>query len=341
MPQERTAVPRPPPTGPRNGRDHPFGVSVSFRRVPSSETSRTGEPKTPCSTLRVMSHPLYGAMMKLKRANEHLKVLYDHVNTFLHEPPDPYLVTVEPDEQHLGTGTDAADKFRLVLKPGTKLVPTMEWGTMVGDILHNLRSALDHLAWELTVANSGPAPADPVGGKWKRVGFPILTDRARWSDLGMEAVWGIGPDPAARIEELQPYNTGQDAPERQPLAVLHELWNRDKHRTVAVVVDMLEFRGLATPPLLPGSPQITTRVLQRRPIGPVEDGAVLAVVAISPSAPIDIVREYVKMNVSFTFDVAFEDGPPAHGEKLIAGIERLSDVVKLILLEFSEKFFPG
>lgn len=33
--------------------------------------------------------------------------------------------------------------------------PPLKWGVLIGDVVHNLRSALDHLAWQLVLRNGG------------------------------------------------------------------------------------------------------------------------------------------------------------------------------------------
>lgn len=58
-----------------------------------------------------------------------------------------------------------------------------------------------------------------------------------------------GVPPAARviIESLQPYQVGdQDKARRQPLRVLHDLNNWDKHRLLTVVARYVRFPYAAT-----------------------------------------------------------------------------------------------
>ena len=45
---------------------------------------------------------------------------------------------------------------------------------IIGDVVHNLRSALNHLAFALSEAERGPAPnPPPKPDRRKDIGFPI------------------------------------------------------------------------------------------------------------------------------------------------------------------------
>ena len=92
-----------------------------------------------------------------------------------------------------------------------------------GDIVHNLRSALDHLAYQLVVVGSGKEPS-------RRVEFPIARDHAAYEDGKAKKVEGMRPLAVKHIDNLQPYKGGN-----QLLWRIHELDNIDKHRTLFTV----------------------------------------------------------------------------------------------------------
>src|SRR6266511_2429033 len=48
--------------------------------------------------------------------------------------------------------------------------PTIEWGVRIGDCLHNLRSALDHVVWQLALLHLQRQPTDKEA---RRIQFPI------------------------------------------------------------------------------------------------------------------------------------------------------------------------
>ena len=101
--------------------------------------------------------------------------------------------------------------------------------------LHNLRSALDHLAWALVLENGGePGDTDP------KTQFPIFLNPPK-SKTGQPKQVTIrakdgGPSLAATtiLEMLQPYNGGHEANSPPPLWLLRCLSNIDKHQTLTV-----------------------------------------------------------------------------------------------------------
>ena len=75
-------------------------------------------------------------------------------------------------------------------------VPDLDdrWSLVLGDCVHNLRSALDYLVYELVRANGG-TPDDHA-----EIEFPVLTSPGEVSVPG-----GIDEDALQLIEEVQPY----------------------------------------------------------------------------------------------------------------------------------------
>jgi hypothetical protein len=90
----------------------------------------------------------------------------------------------------------------------------------VGDALYNLRSALDHLAWQLVIAN-GKTPGTGTG-------FPIFDPSAKDSkSLFNRKVNGIRDETVEAIARLKPYKGGDNS-----LWLLHQLNGIDKHHEV-------------------------------------------------------------------------------------------------------------
>jgi hypothetical protein len=118
------------------------------------------------------------------------------------------------------------------------------YGLLVGDAIHNLRCALDHLWWALATLHLG---RDPDGDEAKEVQFPIFTKPS----FLKPGVWEnhaylrhVSSDAAAKAYPMQPFVTATSKPANTPaylidhLALLVTLSNTDKHRflhtTVAV-----------------------------------------------------------------------------------------------------------
>jgi hypothetical protein len=113
----------------------------------------------------------------------------------------------------------------------------IDWAVILGEAVHDLRSALDQAVYWLTI--------DWEGTPLKLSSFPVymrqkpFVQRDRngaWSSSGgMYKIRGIGPGPQTFIEGLQPYPQRYKArPACFDLRLLHELWNKDKHRLVHI-----------------------------------------------------------------------------------------------------------
>jgi hypothetical protein len=119
------------------------------------------------------------------------------------------------------------------------------WSVMSGNIVHNLRSALDHLVWQMVLANGVEAPREGTGGN----GFPIKRTPPGKGET-FESIFvangklvGVHPDHIALIEDCQPYKilSKGGSPEQHVLAMLDKLWQIDKHRH-------LHFTAFVLPP---------------------------------------------------------------------------------------------
>lgn len=109
-----------------------------------------------------------------------------------------------------------------------------EWHVWIGECVHDMRSALDHLAFQLNVAGYGKDPPPNSGASQ----FPIYTKRGEFRDM-CKVARGRRPDKCkvaffprgarTAVERLQPYHHRNDM-DTGWLGVLVELSNIDKHR---------------------------------------------------------------------------------------------------------------
>lgn len=167
----------------------------------------------------LVHNPLYGIQEKLDRAGEHLEALDGEVRTFLHSNPYSFSSEFEPE-----SGYD-------LIKIHIEELPPLRWGVLLGDFVHNLRSALDHLVWQMVLAMGGTT-SDATG-------FPILSTREDWerrilipqSRGKQHPLSGIDDRTLEDFEALQPYNT-QGKDRRNGLAILRSLSNTDKHQVL-------------------------------------------------------------------------------------------------------------
>ena len=112
-----------------------------------------------------------------------------------------------------------------------KTVPTLpiDAVTIAGDLVHNLRSALDHLARQLVLVGMEIAPpAIPFTEKdWRSIYFPIAETAKKYEAEKTRKVKGMLLEAVETIDRLKPYKGGNDH-----LWRIHELDNIDKHRSL-------------------------------------------------------------------------------------------------------------
>jgi hypothetical protein len=124
----------------------------------------------------------------------------------------------------------------------------LRWSVIVGDLLTNLRAALDHLAYQLVILDEGKPN--------HKTKFPILGSGAKRPPVLVPAI--RRPDIQALIEEVQPYMRGEgNSVEQHQLWALNELVNVDKHRLLLVVQVVLDEGNVywgSTPEI--GSPMV-------------------------------------------------------------------------------------
>jgi hypothetical protein len=98
----------------------------------------------------------------------------------------------------------------------------------MGDVLFNLRSALDNLVCGLVRKENA---ADTCRGRY----FPIYANIDDYQKDDAKKLRGVPPDAAKEIERFQPFQR-LDVAMMHPLHLLNDLCNRDKHRAAHLTV---------------------------------------------------------------------------------------------------------
>jgi hypothetical protein len=230
-----------------------------------------------------MAGSLEGVTLKIKRAQAHLYEIEMAIHTFSGGALDS--VTLEEDPET----NEQFFQLRELRRPDESL------GILIGDFLNNLRSALDHLAFQLVkhpvVASKEPPTPD------RQIQFPICDDSEKFK----AAKWrlrGAAPGVEALVETLQPYpgRTPPLASYHSRLSILRDLNDWDKHRLVHVVENQLADIGFLNPEYL-------SDWTLRTP-GSFEAPTELARYKLRPGA-----NPEVDVGFYLVSDVTFEDGP--------------------------------
>lgn len=161
---------------------------------------------------------LDGPRAKLDRARLHLEALNDGIRAFTET--DTHDFTNEVD---LETG-DQIIRIRILNEPDN---PT--WGLIVGDFAHNLRSALDHLVWQLVLL-SGNKPSTANQFPITRSRRDYWLPRRRRPSIRDRMLKGVAAPHRAMIDFVQPH-MGEE-PDETTLAHLAWLSNVDKHNVI-------------------------------------------------------------------------------------------------------------
>jgi hypothetical protein len=162
-----------------------------------------------------------GIQAKIDRAGEHIDTLNQEIFTWAQG--HPCSAYSEPK----GASREHRIYVRFDPEPDAR-----RWGLLLGDAVHNLRSALDHLVYELAVGVSHRRP--PPG--WRHLEFPILDDSHHWRGPKDRRLKGLSHEMRTAIETVQPYKSGPvDIAHSDKLWIVHELDNADKHREIRPV----------------------------------------------------------------------------------------------------------
>lgn len=164
--------------------------------------------------------------LKIAKAAQHLSDLQSRITVW----------TAGRPMHTKGTLSDDRLSWRFTLHV-TTLPPVDEWSLILGDFVHNLRSALDACIWEFATRD-GRTPPKP-----RQVQFPIIDSEAKWTDARRNQLQTVPDEIAERVRILQPFNRPEDERPRDALVLLQELSNLDKHRSsikVGLNVDSYE-----------------------------------------------------------------------------------------------------
>lgn len=281
-------------------------------------------------TQMFLSHPLEGALTKLRRADFHLADLVRQVTAFVDAKPYGIKVVSEP--------TPGRFEIRSSV---TAQIP-LELSTVAGDAIHNLRSVLDHLIWELSLLNY-QSQHSLVTRPDRAVQFPI------YAEVPSETLFRrrVKSLPAAAIEivrALQPYVATPANPKTSPLWLLNDLDVWDKHKRIPL--------ALATH----GDLQVDVRMKSGRVVRtvipaigkdagynyPIEDGRRLAGFSFPPKRGgllFDPDREIDVAHVVTPIDISFGHETAARYMPIVSVMERCRGAVGRVLDSLSG-FFP-
>lgn len=250
---------------------------------------------------------------KVLRAKKRIEDVQTALQVFLDSRP--YVIRYE-DDPNL--------KKRHFYLASAQSVP-IEIVSIVGDALHNLRSGLDYLAYQL-VSTAGSTPD-------YKSAFPIANSATAYMTRRFrEKIECMRQDAINAIDAVKPYKGGNDV-----LWRLHELESIDKHRLLLTACSTLDACSMTSGERAelerifkgshPGEPVPELRgTLKGVAPFPLNVGSKLLTVPYSELEEFEVVR--------FHFDVAFNEPGIVDHKPIVDALHEMAKVVGKIILDF-------
>lgn len=252
---------------------------------------------------------LDGAYLKLTRAKRHIEELRLAIQAYF--DLTPYQII----KQENSSG-DLVYSLEI-----TQPIPP-ELGAIVGDTIHNLRSALDLLAWQIVIAGGGKPG--------KNTSFPITQAQVNFKAIAHSCLKGASKKSIKYIRRLKPWIGGN-----KTLIQLHTLDIVDKHQVILIVGSAHKNIVLTFQMQVPWlddiikSPPIGLRPADRQ--FPLKNGAELY--RINASARSGLMHD----EPQFTFEACFGEEGNIEGLPLIPTLENILNHVTRII-QITDKF---
>jgi hypothetical protein len=144
---------------------------------------------------------------KVERANYHIGDLEREFQLFVSKKPHRFSVNVEPNTGHMSIRVRFIDK------------PPSTFALIIGGAIHNLRTALDHLMWEVVGINGGK--------QHQYLSFPTRDNR-----VNFESAWNGIETPSQWVKDAVRATEAFDGGSGNDLYQIHDLDRTDKHRTI-------------------------------------------------------------------------------------------------------------
>lgn len=267
-----------------------------------------------------MAHPLDGCRAKLARAQETIQILRQEIAVFEQPDAPPFRITRENVENEF--------VFRVYGNPELPL----RFSVLAGEVIHHLRSSLDHTVHALVLANKR------MPTRYHQ--FPICSTQKQFKDACQrKQIDGVSLTARKLITNVQPYTTS--TPDDTILSVVAELDNQDKHRLLVVlqaaahIGNQLTFGAdpnIPPPPNRKGGPPAITGFNLPGPQAVSPEGATVFSIQLEDHAP------------EFTADgsvvpvVAFERCGRSKNAPVIRMLQALSEGVANTVESFSNEF---
>jgi hypothetical protein len=235
-----------------------------------------------------MTIDLRSVLAKLGRAQEHADAVKSEIAAW--QDSNPYMVTRERNAEFT--------RYSLVVHIATQ-PPLMRWTLAIADVVHNLRTALDHLIYAIAVYETKGESSPP-----NKLAYPICRTSEQFDDWGIGRIKTLTAEVQAIVKVCQPYNRRHK--ELPPLLLLlNEFDNRDKHKLLQVAFASIATGQVGLVGPTPEGVTMTTHLNR----GEICDGTELVVFTVNVPCP------NMKFdNFSFAIEIALWHEPGPNGD---------------------------
>lgn len=254
--------------------------------------------------------------LKIERAKRHIVELTTEFQYF-----------VDSQSYEIVTEDDGISGQRLYKFKRKRCIPA-EWSTIIGDVIHNARAALDILMVEVVRF------CDPSRNCYNHVYFVIGKSKQKFEADLTKKTKGASADAQRILARLKPYKGGNEEFYR-----IHQLDITDKHKAIIpvgsahrnLIFDAAEMIRKNFPEKFGSLPPTMIALRPTNRQFPLEDGMVLFTSGID--GPFE-------NNVQFTIEIAFGEGQILDGEPVLPALEQMCQFVEGVFNVF-ETELPG
>lgn len=265
-----------------------------------------------------LSPALEGVRLKLRRAIDHFIDL------------DIALGQILDDAQAdtVGIGEEVQPNRQIVFRVEKQRPIDPRIALIVGDCIHNARTALDHIVYQLAILNQ----SDP--SQITRINFPVCIKKPIFDDIARDKVAPfVGTKALAEIEKLQPYSTGNEA--NDLLWALHQLDIIDKHRLH--IVARHKMRPVGVKLRVDNGRELDVVIPNDAPWKSTEDGAELLRFQPTGNYPVPV---QVEVEVKTAIAIHIEQtGLSCDGSNLLVVLSKCIEHAGRIVDHFGRTFF--
>lgn len=231
------------------------------------------------------------ARRKLRRAEEHIDALEKIVSGIVHSKHYKVAVVQDPATKKTSVRLD---------KPDSRTLPPIT--PLIGDAVHNLRSALDHVAFEVLV---------PAGISPSKTTFPVANDV---TILSKNSSYSTFQSIAPKVANVIGKHVLQSGPR---LCELHQLDINDKHRELVTSFAVAKISVLAISDEK-NPPSVAPHTLFVLPNG----------VPLTSGSPADL---HNQQNAAADLVIMFGQGEPCGEVSVIDSLKNYATVVRDII----------